>query len=257
MLLAKVLFTPVCMCAATLFARRFGPAAGGIFTALPLLSGPISFFLYLEQGRDFAIHALHSAMFGYMAIVCCIPFFLLAAARTRKWAFPVLAGTGAYVFFAWLLNGFQGGATRDMLLCLGALGAGFLLMPHPQNPRGFYIPRWWDLPLRMVTAAVIVLGVTGLAEILGPAWSGYVSTYPSMSFLMATFTFAQSGYPAAVFYWRGLIAGLSGSVLFFYTVIITLPFLPAWLAYTLAVFINLLANGFLFWIAIRTAKRPG
>lgn len=41
----------------TLVTRRFGPSAGGWLVGFPLTSGPISVFLALEQGTDYAAAA--------------------------------------------------------------------------------------------------------------------------------------------------------------------------------------------------------
>jgi len=39
-------------------------------------------------------------------------------------------------------------------------------------------PAWWDMPLRMIIATVMVLAITGGAHLLGSEWSGLLSPFP-------------------------------------------------------------------------------
>jgi hypothetical protein len=50
----KLTVTPVLILAASLASRRWGESVGGWFVGLPLTSGPVCFFLALDQGADFA-----------------------------------------------------------------------------------------------------------------------------------------------------------------------------------------------------------
>src|SRR5712692_1697596 len=54
----KLVVTPVLIAAATLVARRWGPGVGGWLAGFPLTSAPVSVFLALEQGPDFAAAGL-------------------------------------------------------------------------------------------------------------------------------------------------------------------------------------------------------
>jgi hypothetical protein len=54
LLAVKLVVTPVMVLAASLAARRWGDAVGGWLVGLPLISGPISVFLAIEQGPAFA-----------------------------------------------------------------------------------------------------------------------------------------------------------------------------------------------------------
>ena len=50
----KLVVTPLFIAATTLVARRWGPGVGGWLAGFPLTSAPVSVFLALEQGPDFA-----------------------------------------------------------------------------------------------------------------------------------------------------------------------------------------------------------
>ena len=57
LLLFKLVFTPLLLLAASLAARRWGEAVGGLLVGLPLTSGSVSVFLALEHGPAFAAQA--------------------------------------------------------------------------------------------------------------------------------------------------------------------------------------------------------
>ena len=54
LLFMKLVGAPLFLVAATLAARRWGGTVGGLIVALPMISGPISVFLALEDGAAFA-----------------------------------------------------------------------------------------------------------------------------------------------------------------------------------------------------------
>jgi hypothetical protein len=77
-----------------------------------------------------------------------------------------------------------------------------LLGPRPAfGPRS--PPPSWDLPVRAVLTAVLVLTLTGLAGGLGPALSGVLTPFPIATTVMVGFVLAQDG-PAAL---RNLLHG--------------------------------------------------
>src|SRR5512139_2039614 len=81
-LVFKCLLTPLLMTAATLAARRWGAAVGGWIVGLPITSGPISLFLALEQGPDFAARAAVGTLLGINAVVATLLTYALLA---RRW----------------------------------------------------------------------------------------------------------------------------------------------------------------------------
>ena len=62
MLLLKLILTPLLLGGVTLAGRKFGPTVSGWLVGLPLTSGPVSFFLALEQGTKFAAHAAQGTL---------------------------------------------------------------------------------------------------------------------------------------------------------------------------------------------------
>ena len=56
-MLVKIFLTPLLILMCLLVARRWGSFVGGVIAGLPLISGPVSFFLTLEQGATFSATA--------------------------------------------------------------------------------------------------------------------------------------------------------------------------------------------------------
>lgn len=241
MLLVKLLFTPLLMGVATLVARRWGPVVGGVFTALPLMSGPISLFLLLEQGPAFAAGAARASILGFVAVTA----YALAFARLSRVlgaAATMVCCSAVFFAVAWLLSLPPLGLTGSLVAASALLGAGLAAMGPPPAAAGTPAAPWWDLPVRVAAAAAMVLGVTGLARALGPEWSGFLATFPVFTALMAAFTQWESGHAAAVLLVRGVILGMFGTAAFFYVVGLCVENMPPPAAYGLATAVNLAIN---------------
>ena len=95
----KLLLTPVLIAIATLASRRYGPALGGWLAGLPLVSAPVSIFLALDEGPDFAATAARAGLLGLVAVAgFCVAYVLVA--RKGGWLPAALAGIGAYLLAA-------------------------------------------------------------------------------------------------------------------------------------------------------------
>ncbi len=241
MLLVKLLFTPLLMGVATLVARRWGPVIGGMFTALPLMSGPISLFLLLEQGPVFAASAARASMLGFVAVTA----YAVAFARLSRCMNALATMVSCCMVFliaAWVLSlpplGLPGSAAASLVL----MGVGLRAMGPPPAAAGKPASPWWDLPVRVCAAGGMVLGVTGLAGALGPEWSGFLATFPVFTALMAAFTQWESGHPAAVLLVRGVVIGMFGSAAFFCVIGLCVGDMGPWAAYGLATGVNLAIN---------------
>lgn len=254
MLVFKLLLTPLLMGAATLVARRWGPVVGGIFTALPLTAAPVSLFLFLEQGADFAVYAACASMLGYGALGFFILVFVYVPRWWGGWVLPVVLSSLTYFAFAWLFSFLP----KSGLLCFGVALVCLLLVLRliPRGTGGWTTPKaaWWDLPLRMLAAGGLVLGITGLASIIGPQWSGFLSTYPVFITLMGVFALLQAGQANVCMLMRGFVAGMFGSVIFFFILQWALVLLHPALAYGLAALVNMLVCGVDLWLSSHSLR---
>ncbi len=218
----KLCATPLLILGASLAGRRWGETVGGWFVGLPLTSGPVILFVALGQGTGFAAAAIFGSLAGAAAEACfCLAY--AAAAEYCRWPAALAAGSTAYAAGG-LALGFAGLPLWPLVACVAAaLCTALALLPRRDPgplPRG--VPPRWDIPWRMATATVIVVGLTEAAPYLGPRLSGICASYPAFAATLAAFAHRADGKAAAVRVLRGLLAGLFAFVGFFAVLELTL-----------------------------------
>jgi hypothetical protein len=216
----KLVLTPALIAAATLIGRRFGPSISGWLVGLPFTSGPVSFFLALEQGTSFAAAAAAGSIAGVTASAVFAVAYA-ATARRFRWPASLAAGSGAFAATVILLQALPLGTDFPVpLLPLYAGGViaaiiGTRVIVRPAALDAAPAPPRWDLPLRMIVATALVIFITGTAPILGPHLSGLLTTYPVYAGVLAVFAHAQRGGAAAAQVVRGLCYGIIAFATFF------------------------------------------
>src|SRR5579862_7405033 len=92
----KLTVTPVLILAASLASRRWGETIGGWLVGLPLTSGPVCFFLALDQGVGFAAATGLGSMAGAGAEAAfCLGYAWTA--RVAGWPAALAAGSTAFI----------------------------------------------------------------------------------------------------------------------------------------------------------------
>lgn len=211
-LVLKLVVTPVLIAGASLAGRRWGQAVSGWLVGLPLTSGPVAFFLALDQGAGFAAGAAVGSLAGAIAEgAFCLAYGHLA----RRGAGVALAA--ACVAFAAVALPLQR-ATLSLgglaPLVFVALAVALALMPAGSAPARPSPPPRWDLPARMVITTALVIGLTAAAPVLGPKASGLLATFPLYAAILTVFAHAAGPGPA-VQVLRGLLLGLFSFAAFF------------------------------------------
>src|SRR5687767_7305786 len=192
MLLLKLLLVPGLVALVTLAVRRWGPAVGGWLAGLPVVAGPVLVFYALEQGNVFAAAAAHSTLTGLIATVA----FAVAYARgsTRlAWYVCMPVGWSVFAVVIVSLYALQPGLVMSLVLLIAATIAGRRVLGAPPRPGtvayvGPVRPKAdppGDLPIRLVATAALVLTLTGLADRLGPTWSGLLNAFPVLTTIVA------------------------------------------------------------------------
>lgn len=224
----KLVLTPLLIGGASLAARRWGPAVGGLIVALPLTSGPVAFFLALDYGAAFAAEAVVGSLGGLVAIVAFSLAYAATGSRFGAGA-GLVAAALAFITTGLLVRPFVGTSIWLLLaLVVSFVTLGLRLLPRGgERTAAFPHPRW-DLPARMAIATGLVVGLTAIAPRLGPTTSGLVATFPVYVAVMAAFTQRQQGAPAAIGVLRGLLAGLFGTAVFY--VVVHVAIVPAGIA---------------------------
>ncbi len=221
----KLMVTPLLMWAISLASRRWGGLLGGLLSGLPVTSALVMTFLCLEQGTAFALGAVPGALGGLAAVQATYTFYLFATRRLGIAPAVLLAilfyGLAAYAFTHW---GSQYLSIGVALLLIGVLIRVSGREPKPDTlarPRH----RYWEIPLRMVSATALLMLTTRLASWLGPATSGMLAPIPVIAWPLVVFAHVQHGRAGMAAMVRGNAIGAVG-VIAFYLVIAGL--LEAW-----------------------------
>ncbi|MDX1501361.1 MAG: hypothetical protein R3325_03285 [Thermoanaerobaculia bacterium] len=226
LLLLKLLVTPSLMAAATLAQRRWGARAGGLIAGLPLTAGPVSVFLAVEQGPGFAAVAARGTLVGLVALAGFCLAYARAAPRLR-WPASLAAGLGVHAGLTALLLqtrlAFLPAVPASALVVAVLLGARWL---GPRRAPPSVVPRRaprWDLPARAAVSAAVVIGLTALAQRLGPAASGILAPFPVFAGILAAFTHRIDGAAGVQALLGGVLAGSFAYATFFLVVSLMIP----------------------------------
>lgn len=252
LLALKLLVTPTLIGVASWAGRRWGPAVSGWLVGLPLTSGPILFFLALNQGPIFARDAALGILAGTLsqALVC-----LVYARLARRWRWPVALGAGVAAFAAatlaltrvgtWPLGEWYG-------VVLVFLGAALAVMPRERAGAAPSVPLpAWDIPARMVVVTAYVIALTAAADWLGPHLTGLLSPFPLYAIVMAVFGHHLQGPGAAIQVLRGLIIGLFSFATFVLIVGGLIVATPLWATFTAGMAVALLVQALALWVIRR------
>jgi hypothetical protein len=257
----KLLLAPALVGAAFLAGRRWGPRAGGLAAALPIVAGPALLFYALEQGDAFAATAARSTLVGLVPLtVFCLVHASLARAAIglpRRVAAPLCLASGWAAFLACvaLLRPLRLPGWACTAAGAAALLAGLLLLPEVPGdgrPPLRHHPAI-ELALRMLAAAAMVTALTGLAGRLGPGWSGLLTPFPVASSVVVIGTHLADGPGALPDTLRGFLLGLHGFVAFLTVLWLGLEPLGVATAFGLGLGASLLISG----VAARRPWRAG
>jgi len=254
-LLLKLVLVPGLIALVTLAGRRFGPRIGGWLNALPLVAGPVLFFLALEQGDAFVARAAATTLTG-LAAVAAFAVVYAWAATMRAWWVCVPVGWVVFAASTVALQATSWSPVSGLAVALTGFGIARCLLPRaPDAPIPAPAPRW-DLPLRMAAAVALVLVITGLAGRLGPRLSGALTPFPIATTILLAFPHAQQGVPAAVGFLRAFLPAMWSFALFCFVLACGAVGLGRDLAFLVALAVQLAAQGAV-WVGLRAAASRG
>ena len=204
--LIKLIAAPLLLALATLAARRWGTVLGGILIGLPLISGPISVFLAIENGAGFAVETARGALAGTvaLAVFTCV----YAAVCPKGWLKASFLSVALYVLASWIAAELPISAVTLAVSAAAAIVLSLWIMPVPHSAAVKRRPPKHDLLMRMGMMMVLMIAITFLAPYIGPTASGIASTFPYMALTMAVFSQIQGGPDNARRAMHGLIFNL-------------------------------------------------
>ena len=213
LLVIKLIGTPAIVGGATLAGRRWGPTVAGWIGGLPLASGPLTYFLAVEQSPRFAAATL-AGMLG--VAVFGVAFCRLAP--LGPWILPTLAGVALYLAIAAALLFVRLPAASAFVIAIAALIIAAVTVGSPASARAVVSPPPWDLPARTIAATALVIGLSALAATLGARVVGLIAPFPVYASIMGSFTHALYGPGTAIRLIRGVVIGLYGFACFYLSV---------------------------------------
>jgi hypothetical protein len=207
LLLLKVAIAPAFIGLVSLLALRYGQRAAGWLVALPINTGTVVFILVLAEGTQFAATAALGALLGIVSLSA----FAIAYARSAlRYRWPICLGvaTVAFIVFTLALSQFPEIVPLELVSAGASIAVVLALLPVPSEPLPATPAPRWEIPVRMLTAALLVLGITTAAENLGPRLSGLLTPIPVFTITLVLFTHSRQG-PAPVYvFLSGLEYGL-------------------------------------------------
>lgn len=249
-LILRLLLSPVLIACATLVDRRWGPEVSGWFTGFPFVSAPISILLAISNSPTFAADAAVATL-GGQACICLFALAYYFAAKKLKWFYCIPIGLAAFLLFAYFWKSLAPGVIISLAVLLIVTFLSLYLLRGGGDKRTSKVAPRWDLPVRMLTACVVVYAVTGISSVVGARWSGLFSSIPAFGLILASFTHAQSGPTAVKNLLRGYVMSSFGIAVFYLILSVFLPSGNLVLIYTLAALALVGVN----FLALRVSRR--
>ena len=251
MLLLKVMLVPGFLALVTLAGRRWGPAVAGWLAGLPVVAGPILFFLALEHGRAFAAEVATASL---AAVSSAFVFSTTYGCTCRRagWLRALLIGLSAWLLAAQLLVRLPLSLPLSAALAAVALLAAPRLLPRGVAPVALRAAPASDLWLRMAAGAGLTLMVTGLAAGIGPAWSGVLAVFPVLSLVLSVSSHRAYGPEFVIALLRAMATGMWSFAAFCLTLALALPRMGLVAAYA----ISLGATLGVQWLTRRAGGAP-
>ena len=230
--------------------RRWGPSVGGMLTGTPVMAGPVLLALALEHEGKFAGAAAGAGLQAMAAVATFIAMYATAAARWNlTWVTSLLVAFSAYAVAMLFIMFVPLGIVAAFLCTVAAQWLALRSMPGQAgaNPAKRTAPPWWDIPLRMVLAAALVVAVAALADAAGPRSSGLMTPFPIATTVLVVFTHSHDGAAAAAGFLRGLILGMSSLAVFFAVSSAVLPVMGMTSAFLVSTAASLLVSTGMWW----------
>lgn len=214
LLAVKALAAPALMAMCAFASTRWGAAVGGWLLGLPLVSGPVSYFLLVQHGSRFAESAARGTLLGMVGTgVFCVGYAL--SSRGRAWWQSLLISGGASISVTVALTRLHPDLVSALLFAVVFLGLMAVVVGRPEHDAAVPSAKLHVLFVRMAVASAVVVGVTLASTELGSQISGTLTAIPVISAIMAVSTHRAAGSDSVRGLMRGAVAGLWGGAAFF------------------------------------------
>jgi hypothetical protein len=213
----RLALVPTAVWLASLAARRWGHRVSGYLGGMPLIGGPITFFLALDHGSAFAARSATLTLAAISGQVAHLVVFTYSG-RVVRWPVALVAGWASFAVAGALVAWADPAPVAALVLALASLGIGRAVLPR----EGGEAPRPAVPPLEMRLRLAAALGLAALilwsAPRFGPVVSGLLLSLPITGSIMPPFTLSLYGADAVARLARGFVAGLTGFTTFFFVI---------------------------------------
>lgn len=245
---------PALVVSVTFAARRWGQKIAGLLTGLPIVSAPALFFFAVEQGEVFASEASRAVLVSLVGVEASAVAYAWASLRAPWWA-SLLASWSVFFACVLVLQRLQWSVTVALVAaCLGLVAAQLALPRGGKHARGTRPA--WDVPLRVVTAMLLVVTVTSLAHRLGPTLSGALTPFPVAISVLMAFSHAQLGSSGAITFLRGFLPGMWAFTAFCYVLAVVIVPLGTALGFLAALGVTFAIQAGVLW-GMQRARNAG
>ncbi len=215
--LLKLSLVPAAVWLASLAARRWGHAVSGYLGGLPLIGGPITFYLALDHGAAFAAVSATVTLAAILGQAAHLLAFAHAA-RGRRWGLALAAGWIAYAVASVAVASLPLTPLFALGLALGGLALAWRFLPRATGTQTLPLIPPAELWLRLVAAFGLAVAIVVGGETFGPVVSGVLLSMPVTGSIVPPFTLSLYGPNALARLMRGFVIGLTGFTAFFFTV---------------------------------------
>lgn len=228
-LLLKVAVTILVVTTLSIIAERISPRAAGILSGYPLGSAISLFFIGLEQSPEFAAQ---SAVYNIAGLAALLSFFYIyyqVSTRMRRLAIPLstAAALAGFLAVAGLLHLLRLPPLGCLLAGGGAIvgfGALYRRIPNANIASRVRLgPR--VMLFRASLAALVILAITGAANLVPPSWAGLFSAFPATVFPLLLILHTTYGARQAHAVIKNLPTGLWALVSYSLTISLAYPIL--------------------------------
>lgn len=256
-LAAKLALAPAFVVFVSLAVRRFGPRIGGLFGGLPVVAGPILFIYALEQGEPFAAEAATNSLVALVALTAFVMTVAWLGPRRGAVASVVL-GWGVFLGVGALVAVPALPPAAGLLLCAVVFAVALVVFPRPDLGEAPGVPQRprHDLALRAGVAAAMVLALTSVASHLGPAASGVLAPFPTITSVLAGFATAHETRATTLHLLRNMIRGFFSFAAFLFTVAVAVEPWGTAGAFVAAIAVTAAAQAALLLWDVRRVAQP-
>ena len=215
--LLRLALVPAAVWLASLAARRWGHTVSGYLGGLPLIGGPITLYLALDHGAQFAASSAVVTLAAIVGQAVHLTTFTRVGRRAR-WPVALAAGWAGFAVAAVGVAVLP--LTPGLALALAgiALYAAWKGLPHPRDEASPPAIPALELRLRLAAALALAVAILWGARQFGPVVSGVLLSVPVTGSIMPPFTLALYGHDAVARLTRGFVVGLTGFAAFFFVV---------------------------------------